>query len=136
MGKGNMHEVSKIGVPSGFTCPDCGGALFELCEGRPARLLCHTGMLSAFAAWPKTQEQVTDVALWASLRALQETEAILRRLAVAQGEEAPGSGTAALGEADRLDAFINRMRQVVSSAPNGIPDEDPCDSAEKPSTET
>ena len=117
LGINDMQDVGKIGAPSTFTCPDCGGALFELREGRPVRFLCHTGHAFSLRSLAATQEQATDVALWSGLRALQESESILRRLAKEQSLEAPGSESATLREAERLATFINQMHFVVTSAP-------------------
>jgi hypothetical protein len=55
--------------------------LFELDDKRPVRYRCHTGHAFSLRSLAATQEQVTDSALWTGLRALQEKEAILRRLA-------------------------------------------------------
>ena len=136
LGRGNMQELSKIGAPSGFTCPDCGGSLFELQQGRPVRFMCHTGHAFSLRALAAAQEQMTDVALWAGLRALQETESILRRLAEEQAKEAPGSEAAALGEAERVSAFIDQMRGVVTSGPINPTGESLSEVAERPPMET
>ena len=117
LGRSKLQGLATIGRPSSFTCPDCGGALFELNEGRPARFLCHTGHAFSLRSLASTQEQVTDEALWSGLRALQEKEAILRRVAEVQMTEANGSEIAVLAEADKLAAFIVRMRSMVTNAP-------------------
>ena len=117
-GEGHMRKLATIGNPSGFTCPDCGGALFELLRGRPTGFLCHTGHAFSLRSLALTHEAITDHALWSGLRALQEKEAVLRRLA---REQVPGaSGAAAmLAEADQLAAFIDHMRSAVIKGPPG-----------------
>lgn len=118
LGKAHMAELATIANPSGFTCPDCGGALFELNEARPPRFLCHTGHAFSLRSLAWTQELVTDEALWSGLRALQEKQAILHRLAADHGDADPRS-TIWLAEAKRLAATINHMRAVVTSEPGG-----------------
>lgn len=117
LGNANMEHLATIGIPSRFTCPDCGGALFELNEGQPLRFLCHTGHAFSLRSLASIQEQVTDHALWAGLRAMQEKEAILRRVARVQAEDQPGSERTSLLEADELASFIEKMRTVVTTAP-------------------
>jgi len=44
----DMNEL--FGPPSGLTCPDCGGALWQVPEGRVVRYQCHVG--HQYAGWP------------------------------------------------------------------------------------
>jgi len=126
LGVENVRTLADIGDPSAFTCPDCGGALFELHEDRPLRFLCHTGHAFSLRALAQAQGEVTDRSLWAALRAVQEKEAILRRLAETRSAEslegqAQESGTTRLAEADALRAFAGQIRALVVEAP---PEED------------
>jgi two-component system chemotaxis response regulator CheB len=114
LGRGSMDELATIGNPSRFTCPDCGGALFELTQEQPLRFLCHTGHAFSLRSLAWAHGLATDEALWAGLRALQEKEAILRRLAKLQ---AGGAAATSLGEADELARFIASMRAVIDSTP-------------------
>jgi two-component system, chemotaxis family, protein-glutamate methylesterase/glutaminase len=116
LGRAGFQDLRTIGSPSGFTCPDCGGALFEL-KPDPVRFLCHTGHGFSLRSLASTQELVTDKALWAGLRALQEKEAVLRRLAEVQIAATPGAAEAMLAAADKLAEFIVEMRAVVHTAP-------------------
>lgn len=122
LGKKAMQDLATIGDPSAFTCPDCGGALFEMMQGGPLRYLCHTGHAFSLRSLASAQGQATEEALWAALRALQEKEAILRRLAVAQGDAQPGSDAASLAEADDLRAVIGQLRELVTTAPEDSTD--------------
>jgi len=78
------------GVPSGFACPDCHGALWELREGPLVRFRCGTGhALSAESAAAGLDEHV-ERALRAALRSLKEKAALARKLmASAAGREFP-----------------------------------------------
>jgi two-component system chemotaxis response regulator CheB len=114
LGKAGLQELKTIGTPSAMTCPDCGGGLFELKEGRPPRFLCHTGHAFSLVSLASAQEQVADEALWSALRALQEKEALLRRMA----EESDLAGQSALlAQANNLAAYIVLMRRAVEGAP-------------------
>jgi two-component system chemotaxis response regulator CheB len=132
LGKATMEDLDRIGFPSHFTCPDCGGTLFELKERSPLRFLCHTGHAFSLRSLATTQEQVADEALWTGLRALQEKQAILGRLAALQAANAPGSEEATLREGVELAEYTRRMRALVTRAPPSSDVIDPAASLETP----
>jgi two-component system chemotaxis response regulator CheB len=47
-GRGNMKDMDRFGRRSVLSCPDCGGIMWEIEEGRLLRYRCHTG--HAYAA--------------------------------------------------------------------------------------
>jgi two-component system chemotaxis response regulator CheB len=67
--------------PSGFTCPECGGALWELRAGELLKFRCHVG--HAYSADALVAEQTRDLeaSLWTALRALEESAGLRRRMA-------------------------------------------------------
>lgn len=81
------------------------------------RFLCHTGHAFSLRSLASTHEQVTDEALWSGLRALQEKEAMLRRVATLGNGEMAGLRENYLEEADKLARFITEMRKMVVAAP-------------------
>ena len=109
----SVEELQAIGRTSIFTCPDCGGVLFELNDKHPVRYRCHTGHAFSLRSLASTQEEVSDAALWTSLRTLQEKEAILRRLAQAQGPSALTSTQGMLREADELAQVCTVLRRLT-----------------------
>lgn len=113
LGKSRLQALATVGSPSGFTCPDCNGALFELKEAGPLRFLCHTGHAFSLQSLAATQEVASDAILWAGLRAVQEKEAILRRLAGVQKIERSEHAHATLAEADQLASLAKRIRAIV-----------------------
>jgi two-component system chemotaxis response regulator CheB len=74
---GNMSDVP----PSGFTCPECGGALWELTEGGLMRYRCHVGHGYSGEGLAVEHARKLEAALWTALRALEENSAIRRRMA-------------------------------------------------------
>lgn len=118
LGEGAVENLKAIGKPSMFSCPDCGGVLFELDDKRPVRFRCHTGHAFSVRSLAATQEQVTDAALWTGLRALQEKESILRRLAQVQKAEGVGDAGSSLREADELAVASAALRKLTLKAPS------------------
>ena len=115
LGQAHLEDLARVGIPSRFTCPDCGGALTEVQHGKPVRFLCHTGHAYSLRSLVAAHEVLTEEVLWAGLRALQEKEAILLRLAESQAMEVPGSEEHTLAEARGLAALIVQMRAVAQA---------------------
>ena len=69
------------GPPSGFTCPGCGGALWELRDGKLLRFRCHVGHGYTAESLMAEQSNGLEVALWTALRALEENANLQRRMA-------------------------------------------------------
>lgn len=75
------EDPEKIGTPTVYTCPDCGGTLMELVEGELVRYRCHVGhAYTPLTLLDGQREQIED-ALWNALRALEESAALRRRSA-------------------------------------------------------
>ena len=68
------------GKPSGFTCPDGAGALWESEEGEILRFRCRVGHQFSTESLFAEQAEGVDAALWGGLRALEERVALNRRL--------------------------------------------------------
>ena len=67
--------------PSRFTCPDCGGTLFEVTEGKIRRLRCRVGHAFSDSSLLSAQEDRVENLLWAGQRALEERADVLSRMA-------------------------------------------------------
>jgi two-component system chemotaxis response regulator CheB len=70
------------GPPSGLTCPECGGALWEVEDGGGTwRFACHVGHAYSLASLVEEQGQSLEMVLWSAVRALEERADVHRRLA-------------------------------------------------------
>lgn len=72
--------VEQLGKPSIFACPHCHGVLLQL-EEPPLRFRCHTGHAYTLETLAHALGLSADSALWIALRALQERDMILEKLA-------------------------------------------------------
>jgi len=64
-----------------FTCPDCGGVLFERREGNLERFQCSVGHVFSIESLSSAQAAALESALWAAVRSLEDRAALLKRLA-------------------------------------------------------
>ena len=74
-------EREHPGEPSPYSCPECGGVLWEIHDGELFRFRCRVG--HAYTDETLTTEQAVGVehALWSALRALEEQAAVRGRMA-------------------------------------------------------
>jgi len=73
--------TTRFGPPSALTCPDCGGALWEIADDRVVRYQCHVGHQYAPDALESEQRATIDSALWSAVRVLEEHADLKGRLA-------------------------------------------------------
>ncbi len=69
------------GPATGFTCPECSGAIWELREGELTRYRCRIGHTYSEDAFIEAQGASVEAALWTALEALEERSELLRRIA-------------------------------------------------------
>lgn len=80
MGVSEDPEISRGAEPSGLTCPECGGSLFEKPGERPLHFRCRTGHAYSPESLLSKQFHSLEGSLWAALRALEENASLSRRL--------------------------------------------------------
>ena len=85
----------EYGRPSGLTCPDCGGALWDIEDGELTRFRCHVGHQFTTGALDAEQQNAVEGALWSAVRVLEEHAELRKRLASraeASGYDSVSSG--------------------------------------------
>lgn len=105
--KTNIAEMNlALGPPSGLTCPDCGGALWQIEDGGLVRFRCHVGHHYSPESLAVQQNDRVESALWSAVRALEERAELQRRLA-SQTEEA---GLSVVSESFAEQAYTTEQR--------------------------
>ncbi|MBA2676201.1 MAG: chemotaxis protein CheB [Ramlibacter sp.] len=130
LGSDGMEHLGALGTPSGLTCPDCGGGLWELKDDKLLRYRCHTGHAYSPMSLANAQVEKAEEKLWASVRALQEKQMLLRRVAEAaeQGGD-PVPAAQARAAADQLEQRIQALRALAEQRGE---DDDPPQAPEEP----
>jgi two-component system, chemotaxis family, protein-glutamate methylesterase/glutaminase len=77
---GALSREDRPGEPSGMSCPDCGGVLFEL-DDDPVRFRCRVGHAWSLESLAAQQGLSVESALWMALRSLEERVALSHRVA-------------------------------------------------------
>ncbi|MGL4960250.1 MAG: chemotaxis protein CheB [Inquilinus sp.] len=109
----DMATLDRLGDRSVFTCPDCGGVMWELQDGDTLRYRCHIGHAYSPASFGSAMSAEVVQAMETALRTLEERGRMLRRLdkqAVRQGH----SSSAKLWS-DRADVF-GRQAAAIRAA--------------------
>ena len=70
-----------VGTPSVFSCPECGGVLWEVHDGNLLRFRCRVGHAYSVDSVLAGQTETVEEALWTALKTLQESASLSRRLA-------------------------------------------------------
>lgn len=102
------HAASpRYGRPSRFTCPDCGGVLWDasVVQGGPMRFRCDTGHAYSPCTLAQAQTESVEAALWASLRALENTVELAR----SRSESARRRGLNALAQRYTVEMEVSQQ---------------------------
>src|SRR5918994_5075794 len=83
-----------------FTCPDCGGVLWQGGEGPVLRFRCHVGHAFAPELLLSQKSEELETALWSSLRLLKEKATLTLQLA--NRTRTSGNGKTAAQAAERI----------------------------------
>jgi two-component system chemotaxis response regulator CheB len=104
--------------PSGLTCPECGGALWDLHDGALVRYRCRVGHTYSQGAMVDAQGEAVEAALWTALELLEERGELLGDIADGMTRSPHGAGRfrdSARETADRASL----MRRALSMGAGG-----------------
>ncbi|MBD2089578.1 chemotaxis protein CheB [Microcoleus sp. FACHB-1515] len=117
------------GKPSGFGCPSCGGALWEMNEGQFLRFRCRIGHAWSEDSLLAEQNEAIEEALWVALKSLEERAALTMRMADRARDRQQNRMVARYEEdANELKQHAETIRRIllkdpVKEPPNGdLPD--------------
>jgi two-component system chemotaxis response regulator CheB len=109
------YEGEEDGDPSTFSCPDCGGCLWEKHAEGTIRFRCRTGHAYSLASLAAGQSREIEEALWVAIRAFEEKIALTKRV---QARARQASQDAVVERIDRrlklLERQANAIRRIVT----------------------
>jgi two-component system, chemotaxis family, protein-glutamate methylesterase/glutaminase len=101
-----------------FTCPDCGGVLFEQQEGGLTRFRCSVGHVFSIESLSGAQAGRLEGALWTAVRALEDRAELLRKMAQrSQHRSALRSERSFRDQAADLESRAAVIRDAIEQAP-------------------
>jgi two-component system, chemotaxis family, protein-glutamate methylesterase/glutaminase len=111
----NIDDLAKLGDKSLFTCPDCGGGLWEINDNENfIRYRCHTGHAYTQDELALKQTQALEETLWIALRMLEERKQLMEK--IAREEKSKGWARSASNKEERaaeLRVHIERLKQFL-----------------------
>lgn len=76
-----MQDDERPGEPSPYSCPDCGGVLWEIGDDDLVRYRCRVGHGFSPETMLSAQSEVLEEALWTAVKTLEESARLSKRLA-------------------------------------------------------
>lgn len=79
-----LHADERPGQPSPYSCPDCGGVLWEIDDGEYVRFRCRVGHAFSPESMLGAQDELLEEALWSAVKTLEESARLSHRLAASE----------------------------------------------------
>jgi hypothetical protein len=118
------QEAQKNGRRRGglsvFTCPECGGSLWQVNEKEVVRFCCHVGHVYHGEALLAQQTEILEAALWTAVRTFKDKTVLARQLAGQERER--GHEEAARRFEERAEQAEQYGNSVFSSISWAAPD--------------
>jgi two-component system, chemotaxis family, protein-glutamate methylesterase/glutaminase len=113
-GTGDIVTLNKIGKPSVYTCPECGGVLWQIDDPALLCFRCHTGHAYSARELLVDQATVKERELWEILHSLEEIEVLSNQLEKAIDERNEEVDVEDFRQiAQRAKANIEEFRRVL-----------------------
>jgi two-component system chemotaxis response regulator CheB len=109
-----IDKVSQLGERSLFSCPDCGGGLWEIGSNGDRRFRCHVGHAYTEAGLLSGMEASTESALWTALRIIEERRNLLQKIADKEKKEGKRRVTTNYNQRIKeLETQIHHLRKIL-----------------------
>ncbi len=108
----DMDILKKIANHTLFTCPDCGGGLWEIDDGFK-RYRCHTGHQYTEAELQRQQSKGLESTLWVALRMLEERKQLLVKAGASPGLNNEKLADQKLSKVHELSVHIQRLKELL-----------------------
>jgi two-component system chemotaxis response regulator CheB len=110
----SIEDLAKLGTHSRYTCPDCGGGLYQIKNEVKPRFRCHTGHVYTDDTLLNKQNEQLEESVWVSIRMLEERRNLLLQMA---GKAMPDKSTtyqqSQIDRANELNLHIERLKALL-----------------------
>lgn len=104
----------KLGPPSSVICPDCGGPLWEIRDGKVTRFRCLVGHSYSPESLLEEEREELERALWTATKILEERSTLLKRLSAETDEKKQfRAGKTLEDRARKLDEQAEVIRKIA-----------------------
>ncbi|PXX90479.1 chemotaxis protein CheB [Marinobacter vulgaris] len=108
----DLPSVEALGDQVPYNCPDCGGVLWQMKEGKLLRYRCHTGHAFTSSALIAQQTVKIEETLWVALRMFEERQNLL----VTMSKNESQTSTSSISQrAKDSKVHIDRIRAMLKS---------------------
>jgi two-component system, chemotaxis family, protein-glutamate methylesterase/glutaminase len=109
-----IEALSSRGAPVPVSCPECGGPLWSLRDGRLQRYRCHTGHTYGVEGLLSAQNLQIEQALWAAIKGLDQRSQVLLNLSRDESmRRRPAAAKNFETEAAQIRAHAQTLRDVL-----------------------
>ncbi|AMM51789.1 hypothetical protein TH61_12210 [Rufibacter sp. DG15C] len=116
---GEIGQIDLLGTRAPYSCPDCGGALWEVSQGHIKHFRCHAGHSFTAEALLNANIDSIEETLWIALRMLEERRTMLSAMAEQDRKKGHNAWSVSQQErADELKVHIARIRRLLLSNAN------------------
>jgi two-component system chemotaxis response regulator CheB len=112
------QEEQKLGQRRGtvsvFTCPECGGSLWQVDDKTLVRFRCHVGHVYQAEALLAEQAEILEAALWTAVRTFKDRAVLSRQLANQERERGNAPGASHFDDqAQQAERYSNSIQKYL-----------------------
>jgi len=106
------------GRVSVYTCPECGGALWQVDEAQLVQFRCHVGHVYNGETLLEDQASALEAALWTAVRTFKERHLLAVQLAAQEKRRGDAAAAALYQEqAEQAERYGEAIQQYILSNP-------------------
>ena len=119
----------RVGTPSQYSCPECGGVLWEIHDGELLRFRCRVGHAFSIDSMMAEQSDAIEEAMWVALKVLEEQVSISRKMADQSRQNGHSLMARRFEERQkqaekRVDLLMSALQKSETAIPNEQEDDD------------
>jgi two-component system chemotaxis response regulator CheB len=109
-----VDKVASLGEKTDFACPDCGGGLWKIQNGRVKHYRCHIGHSYSEKDLLLKQDENIQQTLWVAIRMMEERKIMLMKISNQHAGKGLHSLHSQLREqAQHLDVHIEKLKDLL-----------------------